>query len=42
MKQRRRSDDAGEDAFNGLYPEMGIEITERAVGKDQTDIEADE
>ncbi len=42
MEQRGRGDHTGEDAFNGLYPEMGIEITERAIGKDQPDIKPNE
>ena len=42
MKQRRSGHDAGEDAFNGLHSDMGIEVTDRAIGKNQTDIEANE
>ena len=42
MKQRRRSDDSGEDAFNGLYSEMGIEIRERAIGENQADVQSNE
>ena len=42
MKQRGSGDHAGEDAFNGIYSEMGIEITERAISKDQPDIKPDE
>src|SRR5580704_12578179 len=42
MEQRGSRHNSGEDAFNSVYSEMGIEITERAISKDQTDIEADE
>src|SRR5438128_1464516 len=42
MKQRGRRDYTSEDAFDRFYSEMGIEISKRAVGENQADVQSDE
>jgi hypothetical protein len=42
MEQRGSGDHAGKDAFNRIYPEMRIEIAQRAIGKDKPYIKPNE
>src|SRR6266550_4779395 len=42
MEQRRGSNHASQDALDRFYSEMGIEISKRSIGKNQTDVESDE
>src|SRR6266700_407680 len=42
MKQRGCGDYASEDAFDRFDPEMGIEISKRAVSENQADVQSDE
>jgi len=42
MQQRRGGHHPGENPFDGLHPEMRIDEGNRAVGKDEADIKADQ
>jgi hypothetical protein len=42
MEKCGSCDHAGKNTFNRIYPEMGIEIAQRAVGKDKPYIKPNE